>query len=85
MSKFSKILMGIWGVLAILSFVSAFFAPIYFMIVGLVFGGLNMLVILSVVIAYFQMLYYQNKLNKQIEEYGQMQLQESEETTQEKA
>lgn len=83
MSKFSKILMIIWGVLAILSFVSAFFAPLYFMIVGLVFGGMNMLVILSVVVAYLQMLYYQNKLDKQIKEYGQVQLQKGEETSQE--
>jgi preprotein translocase subunit SecF len=81
MTKLAKILMIIWGVLAILSFVSAFFAPLYFKIIGLVFGTLNMLTIASLIIAYFQTKYYQNKLDKEIKEY--VQLQEGEESTKE--
>jgi hypothetical protein len=84
MSKFSKILMGVWVCLALLSFVCAFFCPTFPMIIGLVFGGSNMLVILSVVISYFQLLYYRNKLDKEFKENG-LQLQESEETPQEEA
>ena len=82
MTKLAKILMIIWGVLAILSFVSAFFAPLYFKIIGLVFGTLNMLTIASLIITYFQTKYYQNKLDKEINEY--VQLQEGEESTEEK-
>ena len=80
MSKFNMIMILIWGVLALLSFVSAFFAPLFFKIVGICFGTLNMLTILTAVIAYFQNVYYNNKLEKEFED---VQLQESEETTQE--
>ena len=54
MNKIGKIMIAIWAVLAIASFVSAFWAPIFFKVLGLVFGGLNMIIILSWVIAYFQ-------------------------------
>lgn len=79
MSKLSKILIGVWGCLAIISFISAFFAPLYFKIIGLLFGGLNMLTILSVIVTYFQGLYYNRKIQKEIEDG--MQLQESETST----
>lgn len=54
MDKLSKILFGIWMLLAVISFVASFWAPIFFKILGLVFGGMNILIILSWVIAYFQ-------------------------------
>lgn len=78
MSKFSKILLGIWAVLAIVSFICAFFCPLFPKIIGIVFGGLNILTILSLIITYFQGIYYKNKLEKEIE---YVQLQEGEETT----
>lgn len=77
MSKLSKIMLMIWGILALISFVSAFFAPIIFKIIGLLFGSLNMMVILTYVIVYFQEKYYVNKLNKEIEDG--LQLQETQE------
>lgn len=82
MTKLAKILMIIWGVLAILSFVSAFFAPLYFKIIGLVFGSLNMLTLITLVITYFQTKYYKNKLENEFEEYG-LQLQTLSETDKE--
>jgi hypothetical protein len=79
MSNLSKIMLGVWSVLAIMSFVCAFFAPIFPMIVGLAFGGLNIMIVLTLVISYFQGIYYQKKLDKEIEKYG-LQLQEGEKT-----
>lgn len=75
MDKFSKILMGVWAVLAIVAFICAFFCPIFPKIIGLMFGGLNILIILSLVITYFQGIYWRNKLKK-----DGLQLQESENT-----
>lgn len=74
MSKFSKILFLIWCILALVCFVSSFWAPLYFKIIGLAFGGINVLIILSLVITYFQGLYWTNKLEKD----GKLQLQEDE-------
>lgn len=79
MDKFTKILMGIWVCLAILSFVCAFFCPLIPKIIGLVFGGLNIITILSVVIAYLQGIYYKRKINKETE--NGLQLQEGQEET----
>ena len=64
MSKMSKILMGIWAVLAIVSFICAFFCPLFPKIIGIAFGVLNLGVIITLVITYFQGLYWKNKLNK---------------------
>lgn len=58
MEKFTKIYMIIWACLAVLSFVCAFFCPLFIKIIGLTFGTLNILTILTVVIAYFQGLFY---------------------------
>lgn len=81
MNKLSKIMLLVWGVLALVSFISAFFAPLYFKIIGLIFGTLNIMVILSLVITWLQGIYYSNKIKK---EFGDgMQLQEGEETTEE--
>ena len=81
MNKLSKIMLIVWGVLALVSFISAFFAPLYFKIIGLIFGTLNIMVILSLVITWLQGIYYSNKIKK---EFGDgLRMQESEETTEE--
>ena len=56
-------MLGIWAVLAIVSFICAFFCPIFPKIIGIAFGVLNLSVILTLVITYFQGLYWKNKLN----------------------
>ena len=57
-------MLGIWAVLAIVSFICAFFCPIFPKIIGIAFGVLNLSVILTLVITYFQGLYWKNKLEK---------------------
>ena len=59
----TKIMLGIWAFLAIVSFICAFFCPIFPKIIGIAFGVLNLSVILTLVITYFQGLYWKNKLN----------------------
>ena len=56
--------MGIWAFLAIVSFICAFFCPLFPKIIGLAFGALNLGVIITLVVAYFQGLYLKNKFNK---------------------
>ena len=60
----SKIMTGIWAFLAIVSFICAFFCPLFPKIILLAFGALNLGVIITLVVAYFQGLYWKNKLNK---------------------
>ena len=67
MSKMTKIMLGIWAVLAIVSFICAFFCPIFPKIIGIAFGVLNFSVILTLVITYFQGLYWKNKIQKESE------------------
>lgn len=64
MNRFTKIMLAVWCVLALICFISAFFAPLYFKIIGIAFGSLNLIVILSMIIGYFQGLYWDNKLEK---------------------
>lgn len=78
MNKLGKILILVWGVLALISFISAFFAPLYFKVIGLLFGTLNVVTIITGVVTYFQGLYYNRKIQKELED---VQLQESEEET----
>ena len=80
MSKMSKILMGIWAVLAIISFICAFFCPLFPKIILLAFGALNLGVIITLVVAYFQGLYWKNKLNKDDGTILQLQKDETETT-----
>ena len=48
MSRFSRVLFGLWIVLAVAAFIGAFFTPvIWIKVINVVFGGLNSLVILS--------------------------------------
>lgn len=70
MNKTSKIMMIVWAALAIVCFVCAFFCPLIPKIFGLVFGGMNIMVIMTLVITYLQGLYY----NKKIEVEDGMQL-----------
>lgn len=67
MGKMTKIMMGIWAVLAIVSFICAFFCPLFPKIIGIAFGVLNLSVILTLVITYFQGLYWKNKIQKESE------------------
>lgn len=68
MNKVSKIILFVWAVLALISFVSAFWAPLYFKIIGIAFGSLNMVTIITWVLSYFVMKGNQNMLNKMLEE-----------------
>lgn len=76
MNKLAKILTGTWGVLALVSFISAFFAPLYFKIIGLTFGVLNLFIILAWVITYLQDLF----IKKNIENELQLQEEDKKET-----
>ena len=80
MSKMTKILMGIWAVLAIVSFICAFFCPLFPKIIGIAFGVLNLGVIITLVVAYFQGLYWKKKLNKDDGTILQLQKDETETT-----
>ena len=66
MNKMTKIMLWIWAVLAIVSFICAFFCPISPKIIGIAFGVLNLTVIITLVITYFQGLYWKNKLNTDV-------------------
>lgn len=55
MNTFTKILFASWIILAIACFVGAFYVtPVFFKVLGIVFGFENMLVILSWIIATVQ-------------------------------
>lgn len=54
MEKVSSVLLFVWMVLAVASFVASFWAPLFFKVLGLVFGGFNMLTILSWTISTIQ-------------------------------
>ena len=47
MDKMSKILFILWMVLAVASFVAAWFAPLWIAIIGWVFGAMNITIILA--------------------------------------
>lgn len=49
--KMTKILMIVWAVLAVASFVSGWWAPLFWGIVNWAFGGLNLMIIGSWTIA----------------------------------
>lgn len=74
MEKFTKIFWIVWVCLALVSFISAFWAPLFYKIIGIAFGSINIIAILSVVISYFQ-----GAFNKNIE--NELQLQEEDEET----
>ena len=68
MNKVNKIILLVWAILALISFVSSFWAPLYFKIIGIAFGSLNMISIITWVLSYFVMKGNQNMLNKMIED-----------------
>jgi pilus assembly protein TadC len=68
MNKINKIILLVWAILALISFVSSFWAPLYFKIIGIAFGSLNMITIITWVLSYFVMKGNQNMLNKMIED-----------------
>lgn len=74
MEKFIKIFWTVWVCLALVSFISAFWAPLFYKIIGIAFGSINIIAILSVVISYFQ-----GAFNKDIE--NELQLQEEDKET----
>lgn len=51
-------------VLAVLSFVLSFWAPLFIKVVGIVFGSLNLMIIGSLVITFFQGLKQAKELKK---------------------
>ena len=64
-NKISNILLMVWSVLAIASFVVAFFVtPLIAKIILLVFGGLNLMIIGSWAIAFIQAIKEYNKAKK---------------------
>ena len=73
-------MLAVWCVLALICFISAFFAPLYFKIIGIAFGVLNLSVILTLVITYFQGLYLKKKLEKDNGTILQLQEDEAETT-----
>lgn len=68
MNKLSKIFMLIWVILALVSFVSAFWAPLYFKIIGLTFGTINVITIITWVVSYFVIKNQQSALEKMLKE-----------------
>lgn len=63
MEKFTVIMMIVWAVLAIASFVASFWAPLFIKVLGLVFGTLNISLIGGWIITYFN-----DRKNKLMEE-----------------
>lgn len=49
----NKIFVLVWIVLAVISFVSSFWAPLFFKIIGLLFGSVNILVIICWALSIF--------------------------------
>jgi pilus assembly protein TadC len=49
----NNILVIIWSVLAIISFVSSFWAPLFFKIIGIAFGAVNIFVIIAWIVSIY--------------------------------
>lgn len=65
MDNLTKILMTVWMVLAIASFVCSFWAaPLLMKVIGLVFGSLNLMIIGSWAIGFVQAIREYNKTKK---------------------
>ena len=71
-NKLTKILMVIWAVLALASFVSGWFAPLFWGIVNWTFGGLNLMIIGSLLIALVQSRKAYKMQEKQLAEQNQV-------------
>ena len=68
MNKVNKIILLVWAILALISFVSAFWAPLYFKIIGIAFGSLNIVTIITWLVLYFTMRSNQKTLDKMIKD-----------------
>ena len=68
MNKVNKIILLVWAILALISFVSAFWAPLYFKIIGIAFGSLNIITIITWIVLYFTMRSNQKTLDKMIKD-----------------
>lgn len=68
MNKINKIILLVWAILALISFVSSFWAPLYFKIIGIAFGSLNIVTIITWLVLYFTMRSNQKTLDKMIED-----------------
>lgn len=67
MDTLSKWLLAFWCILAIVCFVGAFFTPVWWVkVLGIVFGALNSLIILSLGISMIQVA-IQRKVMKEME------------------
>ena len=64
MNTFTKLLIGLWALLALITFAGSFLIPVmFFKVAGIAFGGLNILTILSWVISTIQAKREYKKLN----------------------
>ena len=70
MNTFTKILIFVWSLLSIASFICAFFLPTLPKFINLTFGGLNLMVIINYIVTYFQMKKVKNNLHKTLENDG---------------
>lgn len=70
--KMTKILMIVWAVLAVASFVSGWWAPLFWGIVNWAFGGLNLMIIGSWAIATALAKREYKKQEKQLAEQNQV-------------
>lgn len=68
MNKVNKIILLVWAILALISFVSSFWAPLYFKIIGIAFGSLNIITIITWLVLYFTMRSNQKTLDKMIKD-----------------
>lgn len=68
MNKINKIILLVWAILALISFVSSFWAPLYFKIIGIAFGSLNIVTIITWLVLYFTMRSNQKTLDKMIKD-----------------
>ena len=68
MNKVNKIILLVWAILALISFVSSFWAPLYFKIIGIAFGSLNIVTIITWLVLYFTMRSNQKTLDKMIKD-----------------
>ena len=73
MDKPTKIVFGIWAVMAVALFISAFWAPVVIAIINWIFGGLNILILGSLGLTQIQTIAEVNKVKKQVEDELQLQ------------
>ena len=78
MSKFSKIITITWIVLALISFVSGFYLPLFTKVINVTFGALNMIMVLTCITTAINNVRIKNKINQLLEEENGLSVQEEE-------